>query len=113
MNLKIVAALSALATAIIFSGALPAEAARAVVTGNTNLRSGPSNDHRIIGRLRNGDIVNVTHCARSHRWCHVEPRRVRSGWVSSRFLDRISGSSRGRPSSICFYGSRGRICLNR
>ena len=72
MNFKEIATLSILATAITFTGILPAEAARALVTGNPSVRSGPSTDYRVIGRLRSGDRVNVTRCARSHRWsCSV------------------------------------------
>ena len=33
--------------------------------------------HRKVGRLRTGDRVNVTRCAPSRRWCHVQSRRAR------------------------------------
>lgn len=113
MNVKGLAALSVLVTAVTFSGMLSAEAARAVVTGSTNVRSGPSSDYRVIGRVRSGDRVNITRCARSHRWCHVQSRHTRNGWVRSWYLDRISGSRPGNPSTgICFFGRRGQICLN-
>jgi uncharacterized protein YraI len=113
MNFKEIAKLGILATAITFAGILSAEAARAVVASSTSVRSGPSSDYRVIGRLRSGDRVNVTRCARSHRWCHVQSRNTRNGWVRSRDLDRIRGSRPGSPSTgICFFGRRGQICLN-
>ncbi len=113
MNFIKIATLGILATAITFTGMLSAEAARAVVTGNPSVRSGPSSDYRVIGRLRSGDRVDVTRCARSQRWCHVQSRHTRNGWVRSRYLDRIRGSSPGRPSTgICFFGRHGKICLN-
>ena len=113
MNLKILATISGLAAAALFASGLPAEAARAVIVGNTSLRTGPGSDYRVIGRLRSGERVNVTTCARSRRWCHVQPRRLHSGWVASRSLDRVKGSGPSRPGrGICFFGSRGEICLN-
>jgi len=71
------------------------EAARAVVTANVSVRSGQSTQYRVVGRLRSGERVNVTRCAPSRRWCHVQSRRTRDGWVSSRYLDRIRGGSNG------------------
>jgi hypothetical protein len=112
MNLKEVVTLGALAATITFTGAVAAEAARAVVFGNPVVRSGPSQDYRAVGRLRSGDRVNITRCARSQRWCHVQSRHTRNGWVRSRYLDRISGSRPGPSTGICFFGRRGKICLN-
>ncbi|GLS30291.1 SH3 domain-containing protein [Mesorhizobium albiziae] len=112
MNLKQIAIVAALASSTTFVGAFPVEAARAVVTGNVSVRSGPSTQYRVVGRLRTGDRVNVTRCAPSRRWCHVQSRRTRDGWVSSRYLDRVRGGP-NRPGSICFYGARGQICLSR
>jgi hypothetical protein len=108
MNLKQIAIVAALASVTTFVGVFPVEAARAVVTGNASVRSGPSTQYRKVGRLRTGDRVNVTRCTPSRRWCHVQSRRAPHGWVSSRYLDRIRGGS-SRPGSICFYGARGQI----
>lgn len=122
MNLKQFVALTALATATAFIGTLPAEAARAVVTGNVNVRSGPGTQHRIVGRLRPGDRVEITRCDRAGRWCRVEQRRGRDGWVSSRYLSHRgsggpsrswSGRHRSNDVGICFHGSHGRICIGR
>lgn len=113
MNRKLFAALGILFIATTFADIFPAEAARAVVNGNPTVRSGPDADYPILGSLRSGDRVNVTRCSRSQRWCHVQSRHTRDGWVRSRYLDRIGGGSPGRPSSgICFYGRHGKICLN-
>lgn len=103
-----------LSVGILWAGIVPAEAARAVVTANNvQVRSGPSTSYRVIGRLHRRDRVNVTRCHRSGRWCHVQPRHMRSGWVHSRYLDRVRGGSVGRPGSICFHGARGHVCLHR
>lgn len=100
------------AIAIALTGAAPAQAASARVTGAVQVRSGPGTSYRVVGQLRRGDRVNVTSCASSRRWCHVQSRHSRSGWVSSRLLDRIPGDS-SRRGSVCFYGSRGYVCLGR
>lgn len=112
MNMKQMATLAALAATTMVIPVLPAQAARAVVTGNVNVRTGPSPDHRVIGRLRAGERVNVTRCAPSRRWCHVQSRRTRDGWVNSRFLDRVRGTPR-RSGGICFFGSHGEVCIGR
>lgn len=96
-----------------FSGVGQAHAARAVVGESTTVRSGPGSDYRSLGRLRAGDRVTINRCASSRRWCHVSSRRTSNGWVRSRSLDRISGSRPGGPGGICFFGSRGEICINR
>lgn len=112
MNAKQIAILAALAATTIAMPVMPAEVARAVVTGNVDVRSGPGPRHRVVGRLRAGERVNVTRCASSRRWCHVQSRRTRDGWVNSRLLDRVRGGPK-RPGGICFFGARGRICLGR
>ncbi len=114
MLFKTIVTLGVLAGAIVFTGTLSAEAARAVVAESTNVRSGPGSSNRVIGRVRSGDRVNITRCDRSHRWCHIEARNTRNGWVRSWYLDRVSGSRPGdRSSGICFFGRRGEICVNR
>jgi uncharacterized protein YraI len=54
MNAKQMAILAALAATTIVMPVVPAEAARAVVTGNVDVRSGPGPQHRVVGRLRAG-----------------------------------------------------------
>jgi uncharacterized protein YraI len=110
MNFKQIVMLAIVAGAMTLTGVLPVEAAPAVVTGSVNVHSRPDTDSRVVGRLRRGERVNVTRCAPSRRWCFVQSRRTRNGWVNSRFLDRVRGSN--RQSGICFYGSRGQVCLN-
>ncbi|WP_425537766.1 SH3 domain-containing protein [Pseudaminobacter soli (ex Li et al. 2025)] len=112
MNPKQMAILAALAATTIVMPVVPVEAARAVVTGSVDVRSGPGPHHRVVGRLRAGERVNVTRCASSRRWCHVQSRRTRDGWVNSRFLDRVRGGPK-RSGGICFFGARGQICLGR
>ena len=113
MTLKQLAILAALAGAITPAAVFPADAARAVVTRSTNVRAGPGTDFRVVGRLRGGDQVNVTRCSSSRRWCRVQSRYTRNGWVRARNLDRVRGRrGSGRPSDICFFGSRGQVCLS-
>ncbi|MDE1997082.1 MAG: SH3 domain-containing protein [Rhizobiaceae bacterium] len=112
MNLVRMVAVVFFAIALALSSAVSAEAASARVTGSVQVRSGPGNSYRVVGRLHRGDRVDVNRCSSSRRWCHVSSRHTRSGWVNSRFLDRVSGrgSSRG---GVCFYGARGYVCLGR
>ena len=112
MNGKQMAILAALAATTMVLPVVPAEAARAVVTRSVDVRSGPGPKHRVVWRQRGGERVNVTRCASSRRWCHVESRRTRDGWVNSRFLDRVRGTPR-RSGGICFFGAHGQICLGR
>jgi uncharacterized protein YraI len=112
MRLKHIVMLFGLASATVLAGGVSVEAAPARTTANLVVRSGPGAHYRIVGHLRAGDRVNVTRCAPSRRWCHVQSRRTRNGWVNARFLDRVRGGS-NRPSGICFYGQRGQICLTR
>lgn len=125
----IMAAVMAVA-ALFLTGVQFAEAARAIVTQSVNIRSGPGPEYRVVGRADRGDRVNVTRCTRSQRWCHIEQRRGRDGWVSSRFLSHRGGGGggghwsggghggghggggHGRPGGVCFYGAHGYICLN-
>jgi uncharacterized protein YraI len=113
MNMIQIAAAAFFAGAVALTGALPAEAATARVTGTTQVRSGPGTSYRSVGQVRRGDRVNVTRCSSSRRWCHIQSRHSRNGWVNSRFLDRVSGSHRGRPGSVCFHGAHGYVCLGR
>ncbi len=55
-----------------------------------NVRSGPSTNYRIIGKLGNGDRVRRLNCQMqgSSRWCEIEmitDMRER-GWVNARYL---------------------------
>lgn len=100
------------AIAIALTGAIPAQAASARVTGAVQVRSGPGTSYRAVGQLRRGDRVTVNRCASSRRWCHVQSRHSRSGWVNSRLLDRVPGQG-SRRGGVCFYGTRGYMCLGR
>ena len=112
MNLKQFAALTVLSAALTATTVLPVEAARAVVTNSARVYAGPGSDFRVVGRLRGGDRVNVTRCARSRRWCQVQSRHTRDGWVRSVNLDRVRGGRGPNPrGGICFFGSRGQVCL--
>lgn len=120
MNLKQIVAIVTLAAATSLTGIVSAEAARATVTANVNVRAGPGTDFRVVNRLRAGDRVEVRQCNRSGRWCQIDVRRGRDGWVSSRYLSHRGsgrpGSSwdgRPRPGSICFHGAHGQICIAR
>jgi uncharacterized protein YraI len=104
--------LALIVSAAAFVYAVPAEAARAVVTQNVNVRAAANTNSPVVGRLLRGDRVNVARCASSGRWCRVQSRRTRDGWVRSRYLDRVPGSS-SRRGGICFYGQRGHVCLGR
>ena len=57
MNFRQLAAAALIGAATITVGVSQAEAARAVVTGNVNLRSGPGEEFRVVDRLRRGDRV--------------------------------------------------------
>jgi len=94
-------------------GAGPALAARAVVVESTTVRSGPGSDFRSLGRVRAGDRVTINRCSGSRRWCHINSRRTRDGWVRSRALDRIGGGRSSNRGGICFFGRRGEVCINR
>jgi len=111
IKLKQLAVLALIAGATAFVNAAPAEAARAMVTRNVNVRAAATSNSRVVGRLFRGDRVTVTRCT-AGRWCRVQARRTRDGWVSSRYLDRVPGSAVSR-GGICFYGQRGRVCLGR
>lgn len=114
MFLKRLLSIAVVFCAMALAGVAEAQAASAIVTNTVQLRSGPGTNYRVIGRVHARERVRVTRCARSLRWCHVEPRRGRSGWISSRFLDRVSGGHH-RPGrgTICFHGAHGHMCLGR
>jgi uncharacterized protein YraI len=61
-----------------------AEAEPAVVTGDVNLRSGPSTRYAVIDTMPAGATVNVYDCGGG--WCQVSWAGVR-GFASSRYLD--------------------------
>lgn len=114
MFLKQLLSIAVVIGAMALAGVAEAQAASAVVTNTVQLRSGPGLNYRVVGRLHARERVRVNRCDRSLRWCHVEPRRGRTGWVSSRFLDRVGGiGQRPGRGSVCFYGARGHLCLGR
>jgi len=66
--------------------ALPALAEPAWVTGEVrlNLRSGPGNQHQVLGVLKTGDAVQVLE--RSDDWAKVRTGGGQEGWVPGGFL---------------------------
>jgi SH3 domain protein len=66
--------------------ALPALAEPAWVTGEVrlNLRSGPGNQHQILGVLKTGDPLQVLE--RSEDWAKVRTAGGQEGWVPGGFL---------------------------
>jgi len=66
--------------------ALPALAEPAWVTGEVrlNLRSGPGNQHQILGVLKTGDPLQVLE--RSEDWAKVRTAAGQEGWVPGGFL---------------------------
>lgn len=113
MFLKKLLSIAIIFGAMTFGGVVEAQAASAVVTNTVQLRAGPGTRYRVVGRVQARERVHVSRCDRSLRWCQVEPRRGRIGWINSRFLDRVSGSHRPGRGSVCFYGARGHICISR
>ena len=118
MDLRHFAAAIALAAASFFTTLPAAQAAGATATATVNLRSGPGTNFHVIGRVHRGDRVFITRCQNSGRWCHVERRNGRDGWMSSRYLSVRGGNHwRGhghhRRGSICFHSAHGHVCVNR
>lgn len=114
MFLKQLLSIAVVVGAMALAGVAEAQAASAVVTNTVQLRSGPGTNYRVIGRVHARERVRVNRCDRSLRWCQVQPRRGRTGWVNSRFLDRVGGvGHRPGRGSVCFYGARGHLCLGR
>ncbi|WP_255720171.1 SH3 domain-containing protein [Oryzibacter oryziterrae] len=60
-------------------------ASQAWVTGNVNLRTGPSTQYYPIMVLPAGSQVQVYGCLQGYSWCDVSYYQER-GWVSSRYL---------------------------
>ena len=107
---------AALAVAMSFGAVAPAAAAaRAIVTTELNVRAGPGVQYHVVGKLYRGDRVRIRRCTQSGRWCFVDRRHGRDGWVSARYL-RVSDpgypGGPSRPGSICFYGPLGYICVS-
>ncbi|HTN61243.1 MAG TPA: SH3 domain-containing protein [Devosia sp.] len=83
-----------LAAFALLGTSIAASAAPAYVTGNVNVRSGPSTSYRAIDTIRRGERVDVQYCRGS--WCFVE-KRGPDGWVSANYLDRGRPNRPGRP----------------
>ncbi|WP_176445081.1 SH3 domain-containing protein [Maliponia aquimaris] len=66
-----------------------------------NMRSAPGTQAKVVGTLKNGDIVLRLKCktAEAATWCEVRNvSDVRSiGWVNARYLGKIDGSSADKP----------------
>lgn len=81
------AALLALGALFAFAApATSAQAQRAVVVNDLNMRTGPSTQYPVITVLRRGSPVLVHNCTRGSAWCNVSQRNA-TGWVSGRYLD--------------------------
>ncbi|WP_417583784.1 SH3 domain-containing protein [Pelagibacterium sp.] len=55
-----------------------------------NVRSGPGTDHRVLGRVRSGDVLRNLGCERPNTtvWCQIEATDGSglTGWASSAYL---------------------------
>lgn len=76
-------------TAATLLSAQASAAVNAVTTASVNMRAGPGVRYAIVAVVPAGQRIKVFGCASSRRWCDVQWRRQR-GWISSRFLSRIS-----------------------
>ncbi|MEO1397900.1 MAG: SH3 domain-containing protein [Pseudomonadota bacterium] len=62
---------------------------KATGDGFLAVRTGPGSNYRMIGKLRNGDVVSVI--AFRGKWRGVELRNGTLGWVYSRWLRDLAG----------------------
>lgn len=66
-----------------------------------NMRSAPGTQAKVVGTLKNGDIVLRLKCktAEAATWCEVRKvSDMRSGgWVNARYLGKLDGSSADKP----------------
>jgi len=84
--------LAALALLLLAAPAMAEPTAR-VSGGNINVRSGPSRDYPVIGKLPNGAQVPLDYCTRNDRWCLVTD----TGWVDASYLVGWSGRMQVTP----------------
>ena len=76
--------LSAAAAALISAGSAYADT-MAVATRDVNVRAAPASSSDVIGRLGNGESVEINGCVQNGRWCSVAFDGG-EGFVSSRYL---------------------------
>jgi uncharacterized protein YraI len=93
MNNKAKAAGLALALTLGLSSV--ASAASGFVTGNVNLRAGPSTDYPVVVTLVAGEGLEIFGCLSGYSWCDVDWNGYR-GWVSSNYLQTVYQSRRVR-----------------
>jgi uncharacterized protein YraI len=63
-----------------------ATASPGYVTGDVNLRAGPSTDYPVVVTLPAGDDVEIFGCLSGYSWCDIDWNGYR-GWVSSLYLE--------------------------
>jgi uncharacterized protein YraI len=108
MNIKAKAAGLALLLTLGLSSV--ASAASGYVTGNVNLRAGPSTSYPVVVTLVAGEGLEIFGCLSGYSWCDVDWNGYR-GWVSSNYLQTVYQSRRVRlveapPTIISFsFGS--------
>lgn len=93
MNLK--AKVAGLALALTLGLSSAASAASGFVTGNVNLRAGPSTDYPVVVTLVAGEGLEIFGCLSGYSWCDVDWNGYR-GWVSSNYLQTVYQSRRVR-----------------
>jgi len=76
--------LSAAGAALITAGSAYADT-MAVATRDVNVRAAPASSSDVIGRLSNGESVEINGCVQRGRWCSVAFDGG-EGFVSSRYL---------------------------
>ena len=84
------------ALALVASSILPVAAHAAVAFASKDVRvhAGPGTDFRTVGRLHDGDRVDVSRCTTGYSWCEISHRGT-DGWVAAQYLyDRRYGKRR-------------------
>ena len=65
----------------------PYRVTTSLLGGHLNVRSVPTTDSPVVGRLRSGTGgLYLKQCADDGPWCLIEPGNIR-GWVSMRFMN--------------------------
>ena len=107
---KLIAALIALALVLALSGAALADSVTVHITGNCNVRSGPSLNYRILGSVSEGTTLKGTgtkrYDSRGVAWHEVTYRGDR-GWVSSKYAY-TTGSSGSKSATRYVVGDSGK-----
>lgn len=96
-QLKLTALLAVIGVA---ASASAAYATSAKSTTALNVRSGPGASYSVVDTLTPGEQVEVNECA-ANGWCYIEHTGP-DGWVSSNYLEPVSGGSSGSGSDCSF-----------